>query len=938
MNFITTRIAGALALLTTFCPQLFAQNYDLKSFPPLDPKVKYGVLPNGMKYFIRANKLPEKRAEFYIAHNVGAILEDDNQNGLAHFTEHMAFNGTKNFPQKALLDYLATIGVKFGSNVNASTGVEQTTYMITSVPLLREGILDSALLVLHDWSGFISFEPNEIDAERGVIREEWRLHGSADMRISDKLQPIIYKDSKYAKRNVIGDTAVINHFEHETIKNFYKKWYRPDLQAIVVVGDFDADAVEAKVKKLFGDIPAAVNPTPKETYPLPDNVEPLIGIASDPEATSTEVSVCYKNEKVKDSDKNLGYMRLQLARSLMNSMFGQRMSEISRKENAPFLSASCYYSGYTRVKDAFIGYASARNNEGIKALNALLTEIERMKQHGFTKEELERVKANMLRSYESQYTDRGKRKNSEFINGNLSYFLNNNPNPGIEYMYEFVKNVLPGISLQEINDEAKKYVHPDNMIITVTGPQKDGITLPNEQEIKNTLSSVRNSKIEAYVDKLAGKKLIDKEPVPGKVVKVAANSAMETTEWTLSNGMRVIYKPTDFKEDEVIMSAYSIGGYSTVDNSTIPSAQCATSVVGEMGVGSFSRTDLSKMMAGKRVSVSPTISADREGFSGSMSPKDIETGLQLVYLYFTQPRWNETDFKIWMDKMKNSYINLQSNPEKAYSDTLTLMQNNHNKRFRPWTYQLLDEISFEKIKAFYKDRFCDPGDFTFIFAGKIDPDKVKPLIEKYLASLPTVKRKDVYKDDGVRPPKGKVVNDFARENKTPRTSVYVSYNGKWEYTPIDRMYMGTIRHILELRYTETIREEKGGSYSIGVSYSPKKLPEPSFNLTMSFSTDPKLADELKAIIYREVKKLIENGPTEADLQKAKEYFLKLRQEDLKGNSWWVNSTLIEYYYQNIDLLNGYENRIKDMTVKSVQDYAKKALSQGNIIEVVMRPL
>lgn len=932
------KFLAALFGLAMLLPQLQAQSYDLNSFPPLDPKVRYGVLPNGMKYYIRENKLPENRAEFYIAQNVGAIQEDDNQDGLAHFTEHMAFNGTKNFPKKALLDYLATIGVKFGQNVNAGTGVEQTTYMVTSVPLLREGILDSALLVLHDWANFISFEPAEIESERGVIREEWRMYGSAGMRMDNKLRPVIYKDSKYAKRNVIGDTAVINNFEHETIRNFYKKWYRPDLQALVIVGDFDGNAVEAKIKKLFSDIPAAVNPAPREIYPLPNNVEPLIGVASDPEATNTEIAVYYKAEKVKDSDKNLGYMRLQLAQRLINSMFGQRMSEISRKENAPFLNAACFYSGFTRAKDAFIGYAYARNNEGIKALSALLTEMERMKQFGFTQGELDRAKASLMRNYESQFTEKDKRKNRELVYPNIGHFTSNNPNPGIEYEYEFAKNMIPGITIQEINNEVKKYVHPENMIVSVTGPEKEGVTLPKEQEIKDAIAAVSTSKIEAYVDNLSGKKLIEKELAPGKIAKISTNASMGTTEWVLSNGIKVIFKPTDFKEDELIMQAYSIGGYSAADNSAIPSAQVMGSIVNEMGVGNFSRTDLNKMMAGKRVSVNPSIFGDREGISGYMSPKDLETGLQLVHLYFTQPRWNETDFKTWLDRMKSNYINMQAEPRKAYSDTLTVVMNNHNKRFRPFTYQLLDEVKLEKVKAFYKDRYCDPGDFTFVFTGNIKPDEVKPLFEKYLASLPTIKRKDVYKDDGVRQPKGKVVNDFSRENKTPRTSVYVNYNGTCKYTADDMLYLATIRHILELRYVEAIREEKGGSYHVGVSYQAKRLPEQTFNLNMSFDTDPKLADDLKAIVHREVKKIIENGPTEVDLQKAKEFFLKQRQEDMKENNWWLSGPLTEYYYHNIDILNGYETRVKNLTVKAVQDYAKKALTQGNTIEVVMRPL
>jgi zinc protease len=917
--------------------EMFAQSYDLKTFPPLDPKIKTGVLPSGMKYFIRENKLPENRAEFYIVNNVGAIQEDDDQNGLAHFTEHMAFNGTKSFPKKTMLDYLATVGVKFGQNVNAGTGVEQTIYMITSVPLLREGVLDTALFVLHDWSNFLSFDSAEVESERGVIREEWRMYGSADERMNNILLPVIYKDSKYAKRDIIGDTAIINHFKHQTIKNFYKKWYRPDFQALVIVGDFDAGVIEAKLQKLFSDVPAPAHASPREKYALPDNAEPLIGTAADPEATSTEVAVYYKADAVKDEDKNLAYMRLRLVQRLINTMFGQRMNELTRKENPPFTSAYCFYSGYTRAKDAFTGYAYARNNEAIKALTALLTEIERMKQYGFTDGELERAKADILRSYESQFTDRDKRKNRELVYPSIGYFLTNNPNPGIEYEYEFAKAMVPGVSLNEINGEVKKYVHPDNMVVTVTGPQKEGITIPKEQEIKGALALVKTLKIDPYVDNLSGRKLIDKEPKAGKIVKTAANANMGTTEWTLSNGVKVIFKSTDFKEDELIMTGYSVGGFTAADNKTIPSAQFMTSVVNEMGVGDFSRTDLNKMMAGKRVSVSPMLMGEREGIRGSMSPKDFETALQLVYLYFTHPRWNETDFKTWLDKMKNNYVNLQSDPRKAFSDTINVVYNDRNPRFRPVTYQMLDEVSFEKIKAFYADRFCDPGDFTFVFTGNIKPDAVRPLIEKYLASLPTIKRKDVYKDDGVRMPKGKVVNDFKHENKTPRTSVYVVYSGDCKYTADDMLYLNTIRHILELRYVEAIREEKGGSYHVGVSYNLKRLPFPMFNMNMSFDTDPKLADDLKAIVHREVEKIVKDGPTEVDLQKAKEFFLKQRQEDLKENNWWF-SPLTEYYYNNVDVLNGYEEKVKNLTVGAVKDYANKTLTQGNTIEVVMRPL
>ncbi len=915
---------------------LWAQNYQLNDFPPSDPSVRTGTLTNGLHYYIRANKLPENRGEFYIATNIGAIEEADDQNGLAHFTEHMAFNGTQNYPKKSMLDYLATIGVKFGQNVNAGTGVEQTIYNMSNVPLSREGIIDSVLLVLHDWAHYLSFDPEEVELERGVIREEWRMYGSADERMDNKLAPVIYKGSKYAIRDVIGDTAVINHFKHETIKKFYFDWYRPDLQAIIIVGDFDAATMEAKVKKLFGQIPAVPNPRPKGVYELPDNKEPLIGTATDKEATTTTVNVYFKHPAIKEQDKNLGYMRTQLVRGLINNMFGQRMNELAMAPNPPFTTAYCYYGGFTKTRDAFTGYAEAPNNEAGKALTALLTEMERMKRFGFTAGELDRAKANTMRSYESRFMERNKRKNRELLYPIIFNFLRNNPNPGIEYEYQFAQAMIPGITLEEINQTAKSYVRDDNMVVTVTGPEKEGISVPTEQEIKKILTQYRTSDIKAYVDKLSGKKLIEKEPVAGKVVKESSNPVLGTTEWTLSNGMKVVIKATDFKEDELLLRAYSAGGQSLLKDVDLPAADLLGNVVSDMGVGSFSRTDLDKMMAGKRVSVGVNISDDQDQIIGRTSPKDLETAMQLVYLYFTQPRWDETDFKTWKDKVKADYINADAEPRKAFADTVQVMLNNHSARALPMTYALVDQVTFEEMKKLYQDRFADPSNFTFSFVGKINPDNAKPVVEKYLASLPTVNRTEVVTDDGVRPPNGKAVNDFKRENKTPRTSVMVAYHGKAAYSFEDWLYGGAIRHALELRYIKSIREDEGGTYSVRVGYRLNKYPEPGFMMRVSFDTDPLKADKLRDIVHREVNKMVTDGPLEDDLQKAKEFFLKQRQEDLKENTWW-NNVLNDYYFYGLDYITGYTDKVKALDIKSVHEYARKVLTQGNIIEVVMRP-
>jgi zinc protease len=936
MKTTSFRFVLALAMSLAWTTGILAQNYNLQNMPPLDPKIKTGVLDNGMHYFIRSNSLPEKRGEFYIANNVGAIQENDDQNGLAHFTEHMSFNGTDHFPKKGILDYLATIGVKFGTNVNASTGVEQTVFNMSNVPLSREGILDSCLMVLREWAHYVSFENEEIDLERGVIMEEWRMYGTANERMRNQLAPVIYKGSKYAIRNVIGDTAVIRHFKYETIKDFYHKWYRPDLQAIIVVGDFDVNAVEAKIKQLFSSIPRVQNPSKKEIYPLPDNKEPLIGTATDKEATATLVTVSFKHNAIKDSAKNLGYMRLQLVRYFINSMLGMRLNELARSQNPPFMFAGSNYTRYTATKDAFSGFAQAANNNALKALTAMLTEIQRMKLYGFTAGEYDRAKAEFMRNLDSRYMDRDKRKNRELIRPIVSYFLTNSPNPGIEYDNTFDKAEIPGITLEEINNEAKKYVTNDNMIVTVTGPAKEGITLPTIAEIQNVLNTYAKTRIGPYIDNMAGKKLIEKDPVAGKVTKASGNKVFTTTEWTLSNGMKIIFKPTDIKEDELFINGYSEGGASTLKDEELVAADFLGDAVAAMGLGNFSRTDLTKLLAGKRANVSVGISDDRDVISARTSPKDLETALQLIYMSFTNVRWNEIDYKTWYDKLKASLINADAEPRKAFTDTIELMVANHNKRIQPTTYKSLDKISFKLLQDVFKQRFADPGNFTLLFVGKVNPDAVKPLIEKYLASLPTVQQKDVYVDRGIRPPDGHAKRDFKRASTTPRTSVYINYHGNCDYTADNRVFGAAIRHILELRYIEKIREDEGGAYSVRVSFNTQKLPVPGFNFIVNFETDPVKADKLIGIVYSEIANFLKNGPSEADLQKYKEYALKQRPEDMKENFWW-NTITQEFYINNLDYLSGYEDKVKALDTKTVREVAKKFLDHDNVIEVIMRP-
>jgi len=936
MKKTLSKLVLITALMLSWTSLALAQNYNLKDMPPLDPQVRSGVLANGMHYYIRANNIPEKRGEFYIANNIGAIQENDDQNGLAHFTEHMSFNGTLHFPKKGILDYLASIGVKFGSNVNAGTGVEQTVYNLSNVPLSREGITDSCLMILLDWAHYVSFDNAEIDLERGVILEEWRMYGTASERMSNKLAPVIYKGSKYANRNVIGDTAVLKHFKYQTIKDFYNTWYRPDLQAIILVGDFDVNAVEAKIKTMFSAIPKVANPKPKELYPLADNKEPLIGTATDKEATNTMVTVSYKHDGTPDADKNLGYMRTQLVRTFANLMLSLRLNELARSENPPFLFARSNYGRFTATKDAFNVMAQASDNNVPKALTALLTEVQRMKLYGFTAGEYDRAKAEFMRSLESRYMDRDKRKNRELVRPITSYFLTNSPNPGIEYEYAFDKAEIPGISLDEINAMAKGFVTEDNMIITVTGPEKEGVKLPTVAEIKAVMASTASAKIGPYVDNMAGKKLIEKDPVPGKVTATAANATFGTTEWTLSNGMKVIFKPTDIKEDELSITGWADGGASALNDDELVGADFLGDALSAMGLASYSRNDLTKLLAGKRAGVSLMISDDQDMIMARTSPKDLESALQLIYLSFTNPRWNEADYKSWFEKVKASLINADAEPRKAFSDTLEVMMANHNKRVKPVTYKSLDQLSFGLLQKVYKQRFSDPGNFTLLFTGKVSPDAVKPLVEKYLASLPTVPQKDMYVDRGIRPPKGHAKRDFQRKSTTPRTAIFINYNGNCDYTADNKLLGAAMRHILELRYIERIREDEGGAYSVRVSFANSKLPVQSFGFVVTFETDPAKADKLVGIVHSEVEKMIKNGPTDADLQKFKEYALKQRPEDMKENTWW-NSIVQEYYTNKLDYLTGFETKVKTLNTKAIQDFAKKSLGQDNVVEVLMRP-
>lgn len=901
---------------------------------PVDANVRYGKLDNGLTYYIRKNSEPKQRAEFYIAQNVGAILEEDCQNGLAHFLEHMAFNGTKNFPGKGIINYFETVGVKFGFNINAFTSVDETVYNLSDVPTIREGIIDSALLVLHDWSSFISLLPEEIESERGVIREEWRTGRNAERRMYKQLMPVMYKGSKYAERDVIGDINVINNFKHQELVDYYHKWYRPDLQSIIIVGDVDVDKVEAKIKSLFADIPAPVNPAERTFFELPDNEEPLIGIASDPEARNIIMYLYYKQPAVPKDAKTIGYMRVDMVRDLISSMISTRLNELVQKPNTPFVFGAAGYTNLVRTKDAMAFYAALRPDAIVEGAKGLIREAERIKRFGFNASELDRAKSDYLRSKENELKEKDKQKNEKYVWEAVDHFLKGEPMPGIEFEYMFASQLMPTISVDEVNAVAKQLITDNNVIISLMAPQKDGLTLPTQEELLAAFNQVKAETIEAYVDKVITKPLVEKVAKPGKVKKENPKNVFETTELVLSNGVKVVIKPTNFKEDQVLVEAFSAGGTSLASIDDLPSASMATQIVANAGVGEFSSTDLEKMLAGKMVSVRPVIGESYEGFSGNASPKDFETLLQLIYLYMTSPRADEENFNTYMGRMKAFMANAAADPRMAFRDSITVVLANHNPRVMPMNLEYLNKVDFNKCYKFYRERFADASDFTFVFAGNISLVEVKPLIEKYLGGLPTQKRKDVAKDNGVRPPKGKVQNYFYKPMQTEKSSVFVGFTGDLEYNVMNDILADYLTSILRTRYLEEIREKEGGTYGVGVRVSLRKFPTPSFVVQIQFDTDPKLREKLIGIVYSEIEKIRNQGPLADDLNKTKEFMLKEYEQNQRENGYWVN-VIRSKYEDNLDFDTNYANLVKSVDDEAVKNFANKLFGQGNVVEVVM---
>jgi zinc protease len=899
----------------------------------LDPTIRTGQLDNGMVYYIKQNKKPENRAELRLVVNAGSILEKDNQQGLAHFVEHMAFNGTKNFKKSEIVDYLEGIGVKFGAHLNAYTSFDETVYMI-QIPTDSQAIMDKGFLILRDWADGVAFEGEEIDKERGVVTEEWRLGRGAQARMRDQWFPVIFKDSRYALRLPIGKKEIIQEADHETFREFYRDWYRPDLMAVIAVGDFDVDEVEARIKEQFGAIPKG-EPSVRTMYQVPDHKETLVSVATDKEADYTAVQLIYKHDT--QEEKLVKDYRQFLVQSLYNEMLNMRLGELRQSENPPFLYAYGYYSSLVRTKDAFFSTAVTKQDELLKGLKAVVLENERVKQFGFTASELARAKKELINSYDRSYNERAKTESRSFASEYVRHFLNNEPAPGITLEHAIATKYTADIKLEEVNALAKKWITEENLAIVVTAPEKDGVKMPTEMQILGVLKEARGAKIKAYVDEVVDQPLLADLPEAGAVTSTKELKELGLTQFTLSNGAKVIIKPTTFKQDQIMMRAISPGGHSNVADADHLSATMVTRVINQSGAGAFSNVDLQKMMAGNSAWVQPWVSELEEGISGGCRPTDLESMFQLTHLYLTSPRKDKTAFSTTIKTLKDDLENKGADPNQVYSDSSRVTLSNYHQRRQVMTTKRLSEIDHGKIMEIYVNRFADISDFTFVLVGNVDGSTCKPLLEKYIGSLPGKGRKESWVDLGIKPPKGQV-KKTVKKGLEPKARVTLTFHGKFDWSYQERFDLDAMVRVLRIKLRESMREDMGGVYGVGVRAAPRKYPNGAYSLKISWGCAPESVDALIAAAIKEIKTLQTEGPVAGDLEKVRKMLSRERETNLESNRWWM-SAITQYYRHGDDpnIILDHAKYVEGLNGEAVKISANKYFNLDQYIQMVLLP-
>lgn len=915
----------------------FAQA-NLQAPLPQDPNVIIGKLPNGITYYLRHNAEPKDRASFYIIRNAGALLENDDQNGLAHFLEHMAFQGTKNFPGKGIITTLEKHGVAFGRNINAYTAHNETVYNLSSVPTDNPALLDTCLLILHDWSYYLTLDDEEIDNERGVISEEWRTRRTPGFRIQKQMFPVLFKDSQYAKRDVIGSLDVIKNFKYQTIRDFYHKWYRTDLEAIAIVGDFDVKQMEQRVKEILSKVPAVENPTPRPFFEIPPHDEIYYVLATDKEAQNSSIEIATVFPEISAKEKNThAYLKENILNAFYNSMVRSRISELMQQANPPFLGGSISFGGFVRGYNAYSISATAKPNEEALALETILTENERIKRFGFTPSELERVKINTLVSLESSYKEKDKTDNESYIKEMQSHFLEEEPMVDFDYYYQYAKQLIPTITVEEVNAKAKEWNTEKNQTIIISGPSENATHLTKEEALA-IMDKVAKAEITPYQDAVSNGSLISEELNGSKIINTKQLPQFDAVEWTLGNGAKVVFRKADYEKDAVSLTSYSKGGTSLYDIDMLPSAQNASSFTKAFGVGDFDAITLQKMLTGKMASCGISINGMSEALSGSSTPKDFETMLQLLYLRFEKPRFDQEMFESIMNRSRAMLPNMLKTPQKIMKDSLQLIMSNYNPRSLLYNEKYLDQISLEKIEQIYRDRIKDASDFTFFIVGNIDENIVKPLVEKYIGSLKSENRKETWKDNKVRGPKGKTSKEIELTLEQPKSTVITNFSKDMKYSVYNNLCINILEGILDLRYTENIREKEGGTYGVSVQSASMREPYSNYSMTMSFDCDPDKANHLKSLIYAELDKMMKQTPTQEEFNKVVANLKKNREQSKNHNSYWMNA-IYSYYVSGINPAapENFENIIGKLTPKDIQKFTQTLFKGADVVDIIFKP-
>ena len=906
---------------------------------PNDPEVRVGKLENGMTYYIRHNDQPAQRAEFYLATDVGAYQESDDQDGLAHFLEHMCFNGTKNFPGKSLLEWLQSIGAEFGRNINASTGFEQTQYMLNNIPIIRESIIDSCLLVLHDYSHFVTCDPEEIDAERAVILEERRTRRNAQWRMFEKSLPYYFGDTPYARRTLIGGEEQLKTFAYESLTNFYETWCRPDLQAVIVVGDVDVDQIESKLKTIFADIPAPINPKEKVYYQLPQNVEPIIGIITDPEATSSSIEVLWKGEPLPKEFGNTieGYM-IDLAKTYIRFIMRERFSDITAKADAPFLGGSFGIGSLCTTCDAAFGSVEFKEGDAINAFTAFMLEIEKMKRFGFSDAEVERAKAKIISQYEKDAEAASTRKNADFVHPLLNAFYHNEAFMDPETELQVAQMICSQLNSTILSQIAASLITDENMLVLFNGPEKEGLANPTEEELATILANVKTAEIKANVEESVNEPLISKELAGSKVKKTAAG-IYGSTVWTLKNGVKVVVLPTQHKKDQGLFNLEWNGGKTLIATEDLTSFE--DNIWGvylqNSGLSKFPNTTLSKMLAGKLVNVYPSIGGTTHSIGGSSTPKDLETALQLLYLYVAEPRFDAEEYKTGIQQIKAVLPNLVNTPDFKFQHFVNEKLYGGNERVVTISEEVLEAASLETIERVYRQIFKDAAGATMTIVGNVDLETLKPLVEKYIGSIPKGKKAtSVNQENLIQIAKG-VNNDVLNvEMQTPKKTVFQVWSAYMPVTTKDMVTLKAASYVLDMIYTKTIREKEGGTYGVGSSLSATRKPYDRVTFMVQFDTNPEQAEKLSVLTAQYLKEFAQNGPTDEELAMAIENLKKNVPESRINNSYWQSAIELNLEH-GIDYDAEYEAALNSVTAEDIKALLQAVLAQDNFIQIVLAP-